>query len=155
MYKKTVTYNDFEGKERIEDIYFNLTKSELIEFALELPDNVSDSVSDKAENIDEKKALTKIMSAFTSKSIFEFIHKLICKSYGVRKDEGRRFAKTDENGNPLWREFKETMAYETIMDEFLSDDMAAANFVNAVIPSDISDKMPNIQNIGKGLPANK
>lgn len=154
MYKKTITYKDFEEKERIEDLYFNLTKSELIDFALDLPDNVSGSISGEAENIDETKAVTKIMSAFNSKSIFKFLKDLILKSYGVRKDEGRRFAKTDENGNPLYLEFAETMAFETILDEFMSDDMAAAEFVNAVIPSSIADKMPNVQNIRKSLPAN-
>lgn len=155
MYKKTITYTDFDGKERIEDNYFNLTKSELIDFALELPDNVSGSIADTSEDIDESKALTKVISAFTSKSIFKFLKDLILKSYGVRKDEGRRFAKTDENGKPLSVEFAETMAFEAIMDEFLTDDKAAAEFVNAVIPSNIADKMPNVQNMRKGLSANK
>lgn len=155
MYKKTITYTDFDGKERIEDAYFNLTKSELIDFALELPDNVSDSIANEPEGTDESKALTKVMSAFTSKSIFKFLKDLILKSYGVRKDEGRRFAKVDENGKPLSMEFKETMAFEVIMDEFMTDDKAAADFVNAVIPASIADKMPNVQNIRKGLPTNK
>lgn len=154
MYKKSITYTDFDGKERIEDAYFNLTKTELIDFALELPDNVSDSMASDSEGTDESKAITKVMSAFTSKSIFKFLKDLILKSYGVRKDEGRRFAKVDENGKPLSVEFAETMAFEAIMDEFLSDDKAAADFVNAVIPSNIADKMPNVQNIRKGLPAN-
>ena len=154
MYKKTITYKDFDEKERIEDVYFNLTKSELIDFALELPDNVSDSISNETDGNDENKAITKIMSAFTSKSIFKFLKDLILKSYGVRKDEGRRFAKVDDNGKPLSIEFSETMAFEAIMDEFLSDDMAAAEFVNAVIPSSIAEKMPNVQNIRKGISAN-
>lgn len=155
MHKKTINYTDFNGKERIEDAYFNLTKTELIDFALELPDNVSDSISNEPEDTDESKAITKVMSAFTSKSIFKFLKDLILKSYGVRKDEGRRFAKVDENGKPLSIEFAETMAFEAIMDEFMSDDKAAADFVNAIIPSSIADKMPNVQNIRKGKPANK
>lgn len=145
MLKKTITYTDFEGKERIEDIYFNLTKSELIEFALNLPDNVSDSMGKDPDKMDEKTAVTKITSAFGSKGIFGFIKDLILKSYGVKKDEGRRFAKTDENGNPLWIEFSQTMAFETIMDEFMNDDLAAANFVNSVIPASVADKMPNVK----------
>lgn len=155
MYKKTVTYKDFDERERIEDVYFNLTKSELIDFALTLPDNVADSVSNETEITDENKAITKILSSFTSKSIFKFLKDLILKSYGVKKDEGRRFAKVDENGKPLYIEFAETMAFETIMDEFMSDDQAAADFVNAVVPKDMGDKMPNVQNIRNGLSAHK
>lgn len=149
MYKKTITYKDFDEKERIEDLYFNLTKTELIEFALDLPDNVSGTMTDQTEVTDEDKALTKVMSAFTSKSIFKFLKDLIFKAYGVKKDEGRRFAKVDENGRPLYIEFAETLAFEAIMDEFLTDDKAAAEFVNAIIPSSIADKMPNVKVIKK------
>lgn len=148
MYKKTVTYTDFDGNERIEDLYFNLTKTELTDFALSLPDGVSNSIPDNTEEMDENKAVTKVMSAFTSKSIFKFIQDLVLKSYGVRMDEGRRFAKTDSNGVPLANQFKETMAFEAVMDELTVDDKAAAEFVNMIIPKNIADKMPNIKNIG-------
>lgn len=147
MYKKTITYNDFDGNERIEDAYFNLTKTELIEFALELPDNVSDSVKTEGDKMDEKQAITKVMSAFNSKSIIKFIKDLILKSYGVRKDEGRRFAKLDDDGRPLSIQFSQTMAFEAIMDEFMSDDLAAAKFVNSIIPASLADQMPNVKAI--------
>lgn len=150
MYKKTITYKDFDNNERVEDVYFNLTKTELLEFALELPDNVSGSITENTEGgADEDKALAKVMSAFTNKSIFKFLKDLLFKAYGVKKDEGRRFAKVDENGRPLYIEFAETLAFDAIMDEFLTDDNAASEFVNAVIPSSIADKMPNITSIKK------
>lgn len=148
MYKKTVTYTDFDGNERIEDLYFNLTKTELIDFALSLPDNVSNSMTENSDNMDTDKAVTKVLSAFRTKSIFKFLQDLILKSYGVRTDEGRRFAKTDSNGMPLANQFKETMAFEAIMDEFTTDDNAAAEFVNRVIPKKIADNMPSSNNIG-------
>lgn len=149
MYKKTVTYTDFDGNERIEDLYFNLTKTELIDFALSLPDNVSNSMTENSDNMDTDKAVTKVLSAFRTKSIFKFLQDLIIKSYGVRTDEGRRFAKTDSNGMPLANQFKETMAFEAIMDEFTTDDNAAAEFVNRVIPKKIADNMPSSNNIGR------
>ena len=31
MYKKTITYTDYDGNERTEDFFFNLTKAELME----------------------------------------------------------------------------------------------------------------------------
>lgn len=154
MYKKTITYNDFDGNQRIEDLYFNLTKTELIEFALDLPDNVSDTVKSEGEKMDEQQALTKVMSAFNSKSILKFIKDLILKSYGVRKNEGRTFAKLDEEGRPLSIQFQQTMAFETIMNEFMDDDIEAAKFVNAVIPASVADQMPNVQAIRQGAAAN-
>ena len=134
MHKKTVTYRDFNDVERTEDLYFNLTKTEMIEFALELPDGVSDTVDKDPEKMDTEQAASKIANMLGTKGVFKFIKDLILKSYGVRKDEGKRFAKTDENGRPLYIEFSQTMAFEAIMDEFTSNDIAAAEFVNAVIP---------------------
>ena len=145
MHKKTVTYKDFDNNERTEDLYFNLTKTEMTEFALELPDGVSDTVDKDPKNMDVEKAASKIATVLGKKGVFNFIKDLILKSYGVRKDDGRRFAKTDENGKPLYIEFSQTMAFETIMEEFRTDDVAAAKFINALIPGNIADKMPTIK----------
>ena len=87
------------------------------------------------------------------KGILKFIKDLVLKSYGVRSADGKRIMKVDETGRPLSIEFSQTMAFEAILDEFLSDDIAASNFVNAVIPANVADKMPKG---GKAaLPASK
>lgn len=145
MHKKTVTYKDFDNNERTEDLYFNMTKTEMTEFALELPDGVSDTVDKDPKNMDVDKAASKIATMLGKKGVFNFIKDLVLKSYGVRKDDGRRFAKTDENGRPLSIEFAQTMAFETIMEEFRTNDIAASEFINALIPGDIADKMPVVQ----------
>lgn len=139
MYKKTITYNDFDGNERTEDAYFNLTKTEMIEFALELPDGVSNTV-DPTE-MDTDKAASKIASMLGKKGVFNFIKDLILKSYGIRKEDGRRFEKSEQ----IRAEFAQTMAFESIMDEFMTDDIAAANFVKAVIPNKVADSIPDIK----------
>lgn len=144
MIKRVITYKDFDGKERIEDAYFNLTKSEMIEFALDLPENVSDTVREKPETMDVDKTALKLSDMLGKKGVYNFIKDLVLKSYGVRKDEGRRFAKLDDNGRPLWIEFSQTMAYETIMEEFRTNDIEAAKFIQALIPGDVTDKMPNV-----------
>jgi hypothetical protein len=150
MYKKTIVYKDFEGNDRVEDAYFNLTKTELIDFALDLPDNVSDSIKDKPEQMDEKQAITKIFGAFGSKGILNFIKELVLRSYGIKREEGRRFEKSEQ----IRIEFSQTMAFESIMDEFMKDDIGAAEFVNAIIPSDVADGMPNVQSLRQKLPTN-
>lgn len=139
MYKKTITYKDFDGNERTEDAYFNLTKTEMIEFALELPDGVSNTV--EPTEMDTDKAASKIANMLGKKGVFKFIKDLILKSYGIRKEDGRRFEKSDQ----IRAEFAQTMAFESIMDEFMTDDIAAANFVKAVIPNKVADSMPDIK----------
>lgn len=144
MYKHTINYKDFDGNERTEDAYFNLTKSEMIEFALELPDGVSDSVDRDALEKNPDMAASKLSNMLGKKGVYNFIKDLVLKSYGVKKEDGRRFAKTDEDGRPLSIVFSQTMAYETFMEELRNDDIAAAKFVNAVIPGDTSSKLPNL-----------
>ena len=34
MLKKTITYNDYNGVERTEDFYFNLSKAEILEMEM-------------------------------------------------------------------------------------------------------------------------
>lgn len=147
MLKRTIKYKDFDGKDRVEDAYFNLTKSEMIEFALDLPENVSDTVKENPENMDVDTTALKLSDMLGKKGVYNFIKDLVLKSYGVRKDEGRRFAKVDDNGRPYSIEFSQTMAYETIMEEFRTNDIEAAKFIQALIPGDISDKMPNVTNM--------
>lgn len=154
MLKRTINYKDFDGKDRVEDAYFNLTKSEMIEFALDLPENVSDTVREKPESMDVNETALKLSDMLGKKGVYNFIKDLVLKSYGIRKDEGRRFAKVDDNGKPLYIEFSQTMAYETIMEEFRTNDIEAAKFIQALIPGDIADKMPNVTNIVSGSAGN-
>lgn len=137
MYKETIVYNDFDGNERTEDAYFNLTKTEMIEFAFELPDGVSDAVDKDVKDMDENKAASKIANMLGKKGIYYFMKDLILKSYGVRKEDGRRFEKSEQ----IRTEFSQTMAFEAMMDKFMSNDIAAANFVKAVIPANVADKI--------------
>ena len=145
MYKKTITYNDFDGNKRTEDAYFNLTKSEMIEFALDLPDGVPDTVDKDTLEKNADMAASKLANMLGKKGVYNFIKDLVLKSYGVKKEDGRRFAKVDENGRPLYIEFAQTMAFEAVMEEFRTNDVAAAEFVKAVIPGDTSSKIPSLK----------
>lgn len=145
MHKKTITYNDFDGNKRTEDAYFNLTKSEMIEFALDLPDGVSDTVDKDTLEKNPDMAASKLSNMLGKKGVYNFIKDLVLKSYGVKKEDGRRFAKQDENGRPLYIEFAQTMAFEAVMEEFRNNDVAAAEFVKAVIPGDTANKIPSLK----------
>lgn len=137
MLKKTVNYFDFDGNERTEDLYFNLTQTELVEMAMELPDGVSSSIGNDPSKIDEKAAAMKLMETLGNKGVLEFIKNLLLKSYGIKSEDGRRFEKSDE----ISREFSQTLAFDTILMELMSNDVEAANFVNNIIPSKIVDKI--------------
>ena len=141
MIKKTITYTDYNGNERTEDLYFNLTQTELVEMAMELPDGVTDSVGNDPSKIDEKAAAMKLMETLGNKGVLEFIKNLLLKSYGIKSEDGRRFEKSEQ----ISREFSQTLAFDAILMELMSNDVEAAKFVNNIIPAKLVDKI-NVPN---------
>ena len=136
MIKKTVNYLDFDGNERTEVLYFNLTKTELVEIAMDLPDGLSETVGNDPTKIDETTAVSKVLESLGNKGVLEFIKKLVLKSYGIKSPDGRRFEKSEE----ISREFSQTLAFDNVIMELMSGDQAAVNFMNNLIPSDLINK---------------
>ena len=124
MIKKTITYSDYNGTERTEDFYFNLSKAEIMEMQLSA-----------AGGMDER--LKKIVAAQDVPTLIKIFKDLVLMAYGVKSDDGKRFIKNDQ----LREEFAQTEAYSELFMELVSDDKAAADFVNGIIPSDVAKQM--------------
>lgn len=140
MLKKTVNYEDFDGNQRTEDLYFNLTKLEATEFALDLPDEITDEVAKEGASAANMEAATRIVQKLGGKGIIDYIRKLVLKSYGVKSEDGKRFIKSEE----ISTEFSQTMAFDNLMMELLTDDNAASNFITAIIPADLADAAKSV-----------
>lgn len=151
MFTKTVNYEDFLGNERSETVYFHLSQNEIMEFAMELPSEVSEAVGDDPSKMDEEAAAVKIAQAIGNKGIVDFLKKLILRAYGVPSEDGRRFEKSEKLSN----EFSQTVVYDEILMELMTDDEAAAAFINKVIPAKLIKKMEEKSgNKMPGLPMN-
>ncbi len=118
MLKKTITYTDLNGVERTEDFYFNLTKPEIVRMQ-----------SSVKGGLDVR--LKGIANELNGAAILEFFEELISKSYGEKSADGRRFEKSEE----ISLAFMQTPAYEVLFEELVTDDNAAAAFVNGVMPN--------------------
>lgn len=118
MLKKTITYTDYDGNERTEDFYFNLTKAECLEMEL-------------GSNGGMKKYVERIISAQDGKQLVTLFKEIIDKSYGVKSLDGKRFIKNQE----VLDEFKQSEAYSDLFMELATDSDAAAAFVNGVVPA--------------------
>ena len=136
MLKETVTYTDYDGKERTEDLYFNLEKHELIDLAFDLPDDIIVADEETGE-IKENHMVEKL----GDKGIYKFIKDVIKKAYGVKSADGRRFIKSDE----LTLEFTQTPMYDSILTKLTSDNDAATKFITTVIPANAAKDLPNIK----------
>ncbi len=124
MYKKTINYTDFNGNDRKEDFYFNLSKAEILKMNFEQNGGLVNMI-DRIINTQDVKALM---------SIFDDI---VTRSYGVKSDDGRRFIKTDE----LTEAFKQTEAYSELFVELIGTDGAAAEFINGIIPQKVREEL--------------
>lgn len=120
MYKKTMTYTDYNGEERTEDFYFNLTKAEITEMEL----STEGGLREKIDKITKAKDVPEIVKLFKD---------LILKAFGVKSPDGKRFIKSPA----LSEEFSQTEAYSDLFIELASNATSAAEFVNGIMPSDM------------------
>ena len=137
MIKKTIEYIDFDGNKRIEDLYFNMTKSELLEFSFNIPDATSDAIPD-SNNVDVEEAGKKLVEKIGMVGILNFVKDLVFKAYGVKSEDGRRFIKSEQ----LSTEFTQTIAYDEFLMGLFENAEKANEFISAVIPADIVKHIP-------------
>lgn len=134
MLKKTIAYTDYNGVERKEDFYFNLSKAEVMEMEMSTTGGLAETI----QRVVELQDAPKIIAIFKD---------LVLKAYGVKSADGRRFIKSEE----LKTEFSQTEAYSILFMELATDADAAAKFVNGIVPADTNQKTLNAAN----HPANK
>lgn len=121
MLKKKITYTDYNGVERSEDFYFNLSKAELIEMEL--------------SEVGGYEAMVKrIVDAKDYKTLVAIFKELILKAYGEKSADGKRFVKSEELSNA----FSQTEAYNQLFMELATDSKLAAEFVNGILPFDVA-----------------
>ena len=118
MLKETLKFVDFDGNEREEDFYFNLTKAELLQMEL----SVKGGFHTYVERIIKSQDTTELIRIFKE---------LLDKSYGVKSDDGRRFIKNEE----VLSDFKQTEAYSDLFMMLATDADKAARFVNGIFPA--------------------
>lgn len=134
MLSKTINYEDYNGVQRTETAWFNLNKTELLKMAMDLPDG---TLPEDPANADNNLLAAQLFEKLGNKGIFEFMETLVLKAYGVKSEDGRRFVKTPA----MAEEFSQTPAFDAIMMEFMTNQEAAAEFVNGVIPANVVDQM--------------
>ena len=118
MLKKTITYTDYNGVDRTEDFYFNLSKAEIMEMEMGTSGGLSEMIN-------------KIVAAQDAPAIIKVFKDLILKAYGEKSPDGKRFIKSDE----IATAFSQTDAYSQLFMELATDTDAASAFVNGIVPA--------------------
>lgn len=114
MITKKVTYTDFMGNERNEDLHFHMNRAECVEFLAEFEAFGDDF-----------------------KTMVIAIKDLLLRSYGVISADGKRFIKSEENSTA----FYQTEAYSIVYMELANDEKAMNDFIAGIIPADLAEKL--------------
>lgn len=143
MYKTAVTYTDYNGDVRTEELYFNLNEPEFIRFDVRYPGGLTNFIPTLGVQMGKDGKAEFTPDADTN-ALFTFFEDLIKASYGVKSDDGKRFVK---NEGEVGREFMETAAYASFFRQITSDSDSAAAFVNGVLSvMSIRGETPKTQN---------
>lgn len=121
MIKKTITYTDYNGNERTEDHYFNLSKAEVMEMEMSTTGGLAEMIQ-------------RVVAAQDQPAIIKIFKDLILKAYGEKSADGKRFIKSEE----ISVAFSQTEAYSQLFMELATDADAAAKFVNGIVPADMA-----------------
>lgn len=122
MLKETLKYTDYNGVERNEDFYFNLTKAEIMEMELSTAGGLTEMIN-------------KIVATQDSPAIIKVFKELILKAYGEKSPDGKRFIKSDE----ISAAFSQTEAYSDLFMRLATDAEYASKFVNGIVPKDLGE----------------
>lgn len=122
MLKKTIVYHDYDGNERSENFYFNLSKAEVMEMAFSFAGGMTNVIEQMVNTQDTAR-------------IMELFKKIIMAAYGEKSADGKRFIKIGPDGRRLAEGFVETEAYSELFMELVSDPKKFADFIAAVIPA--------------------
>lgn len=117
MLAKKITYTDYDGNERTETFYFNLSKAELIEMQL----SVEGGMEKELQKMIDARDVTHLASSFK---------RVILKAYGEKSADGKRFIKSPE----ISEAFSQTEAYSDLFTELMTDADKASEFMNSIIP---------------------
>lgn len=132
MLKKTITYEDYLGNVRTEDFYFNFSKTELQDMQMSVEGGL---------NVQ----LDQMIKAKNNKEVYAKFVDIVLNAYGELSPDGRYHLKEDENGNKLYKKFRQSPAYDALMDEICKDEASIAEFCNGIVPKQAAQPQDHLQ----------
>lgn len=121
MFKREITYEDYNGDTVTETFYFHISKPELIELEVEFKEGFSSIIQ-------------QIIKSDNKKDLIMYFKKIVLMSYGKKSDDGKRFIKSDE----IRDEFSQSAAYESLFMELATNDNAAVTFLKSALPKGLT-----------------
>lgn len=121
MYTRTIKYTDYDGVEREEKFYFNISKAEFFEMQL----GVAGGYGEQIQQVINSKDVPGTLKIFKD---------LIRKAYGVKSADGKSFIKKAPDGHLLADDFEQTEAYSIMFMDLATNEEIAKEFLDKAIP---------------------
>lgn len=116
MLKQTVKYESFDGELITEELYFNLTRMDLLE------------LNDRYDGDDLAVYIEKIQEEKNVKALYTVLKDIVLMAYGVKSEDGKRFIRNDQ----VRKEFEESLAFAQLIEDFHETDHAMSDFVTGI-----------------------
>ena len=123
MFKKTISFEDFDGNPQARDFYFHISKAELLSLA--------------ANGEDMQERIRRITEAKDGAAILHEFRELIKLSVGVRSEDGQRFIKDEAAQSTLL----DSPAFDELLMELATNADASVDFVTQLIPEKMQKEM--------------
>lgn len=123
MLKKNIKYTDYNGVERDENFYFNLSESEITRMNFTTEGGL-------------EAFYTRIIAEQDMPRLYKYFEDIVQMSYGIKSLDGKTFDKSPE----ITRKFVQSPAYDKLIMELIRSADAAAAFCNAIIPQPSNSK---------------
>lgn len=111
MFKHTVSYVDFNGNDRKEDLYFHLSLPEITRLEAEIGKSLEEYIT---ELVDQQKTT----------DLLGFLERVLLNSYGVKTTDGRSFHKSKD----IRDSFEYSQAYAEVFEDVLLNPELAKKF---------------------------
>lgn len=118
MFSDKITFEDFNGNTVTEEIFFNISKMEMLEM-------------DASHNGQYGEYLQEIANTEDVQALLGAFKDIVKLSYGVKSEDGKRFVKSDEE----FKKFEESPAYDEFMIKLMTQEDYALKFILGVMPS--------------------
>lgn len=125
MFKKSITYKNFEDVEVTRDFWFHLSKADLMGLY--------------GEGTTLQQQIQKMIDTQDVTSILQEFRRLIKASVGIR--DGDRFLRTEEAQSHLL----DSPAYDVLLFELVQDAKGSAEFISKLMPSDLQKQLAKVE----------
>lgn len=120
MIKKPVTFTDYDGEQKVVNLYFHLNKFEWLELETYTKGGLIENLSHALETNNAKKTI-------------DLLKKIILRAYGEKDPETGTFEKDDDRAI----RFSRTEAFSELFYELAYNEEASREFFMGLIPPEI------------------